>query len=561
MGSAPRIAIDAMGGDTGPAVMIAGAALAFERRDDLSFLLFGDEPSDPPPSWPATPRSPGSSEVVHCDDVISGDDRPSQAIRRAKTSSMGLAIAAVKEGDAQAARLRRQYRRADGDVQTGACAPCPASTGRRSPPCCRRSATTISSCSISAPIPNATPDNLVEFAVMGAAYARVVLELEQPRVQLLNIGTEELKGTDELKDAAAILRGSEHLHLRFDGFIEGDKLSRGDVDVVVTDGFSGNIALKSLEGTARFVTDLLRRAFTCSVRSKIGFLISRPATELLRHHLDPNNHNGAVFLGLNGLVVKSHGSATDKGVANAIRVAARMVREDLTRKITEDLANVSAQQRRAGGGEMSRRARIVGTGSALPPRRVTNAELAEPGRHHRRMDRRAHRHPSPPYRRRRRDHRDAGHRGGEQGARRGRDRRDRDRPDRARHRDSRPDLPGQRHARPDRARHRRLHRLRRAGGLHRLPLRALDRRQYDQGRHGRSCAGDRLGDVQPHPRLGGSRDLRPVRRRRRRGRAEGRGRRRHAASSPRASTPTAGTTICSMSTAASRPPARSASSG
>ena len=165
--------------------------------------------------------------------------------------------------------------------------------------------------------------------------------------------------------------------MRFDGFIEGDKLSRGDVDVVVTDGFSGNIALKSLEGTARFVTDLLKRAFTSSVRSKIGFLISRPATELLRHHLDPNNHNGAVFLGLNGLVVKSHGSATDKGVANAIRVAARMVREDLTRKITEDLANVSARQRRTGGGEMSRRAVIVGTGSALPPRRVTNAELAE----------------------------------------------------------------------------------------------------------------------------------------------------------------------------------------
>src|SRR6202012_4600048 len=111
------------------------------------------------------------------------------------------------------------------------------------------------------------------------------------------------------------------------GFTEGDKLCRGDVDVVVTDGFSGNIALKTLEGTARFVTDLLRRAFSSSIRSKFGFLISRPATELLRHHLDPNNHNGGVFLGLNGLVVKSHGGASELGVANAIRVAARMVRE------------------------------------------------------------------------------------------------------------------------------------------------------------------------------------------------------------------------------------------
>jgi glycerol-3-phosphate acyltransferase PlsX len=186
--------------------------------------------------------------------------------------------------------------------------------------------------------------NLVQFAVMGAAYARVVLDLEQPRVQLLNIGTEELKGTDELKAAAAILREADYLGMRFDGFIEGDKLSRGDVDVIVTDGFSGNIALKSLEGTARFVVDLLKRAFSSSVRSKIGFLISRPATELLRHHLDPNNHNGAVFLGLNGLVVKSHGGATDIGVANAIRVAARMVREDLTRKIIEDMENISAHR-------------------------------------------------------------------------------------------------------------------------------------------------------------------------------------------------------------------------
>ena len=342
MGSAPRIAIDAMGGDTGPAVMVAGAALAFERRDDLSFLLFGDEPSIRPElqRHPALARV---SEVVHCDDVISGDDKPSQAIRRAKTSSMGLTIAAVKEGDANAAVS---------GGNTGALMAM-AKLALRTMPGIDRPA-------LAALLPtlgdndlvmldlgaNTECDtrNLVEFAVMGAAYARVVLELEPPRVQLLNIGTEDMKGTDELKDAAAILRGSEHLHMRFDGFIEGDKLSRGDVDVIVTDGFSGNIALKSLEGTARFVTDLLKRAFTSSVRSKIGFLISRPATELLRHHLDPNNHNGAVFLGLNGLVVKSHGSATDKGVANAIGVAARMVREDLTRKITEDLANVSARQ-------------------------------------------------------------------------------------------------------------------------------------------------------------------------------------------------------------------------
>ena len=250
--------------------------------------------------------------------------------------------------------------------------------------------------------------------------------------------------------------------MRFDGFIEGDKLSRGDVDVIVTDGFSGNIALKSLEGTARFVTDLLRRAFTSSVRSKIGFLISRPATELLRHHLDPNNHNGAVFLGLNGLVVKSHGSATDKGVANAIRVAARMVREDLTRKITEDLANVSARHApswprrneppRRSSSAPARRCRRAGSptpswpSGSTPPTNGSSSGPASSARHI------------------------AGD--GEttatlatEAARKalaaaGIDA-DRDRPDRARHRDARPDLPGQRDPGPDRARHRRLHRLRR----------------------------------------------------------------------------------------------------
>jgi glycerol-3-phosphate acyltransferase PlsX len=163
-------------------------------------------------------------------------------------------------------------------------------------------------------------------------------------VKLLNIGTEELKGTEALKDAAAILREADYLGMRFDGFTEGDQISRGHVDVVVTDGFSGNIALKTAEGTARFVTDLLKRAFTSSLRSKAGFMLSKPALHMLKVHLDPNNHNGAVFLGLNGLVVKSHGSADAKGVANAIRVAARMVREDLTRKIIEDLENIEVHR-------------------------------------------------------------------------------------------------------------------------------------------------------------------------------------------------------------------------
>jgi glycerol-3-phosphate acyltransferase PlsX len=342
VGSGPRIAIDAMGGDTGPAVMLAGAETAYRRRGDLSFTLFGDE-SAIRAELEARPQLAAVSKVVHCPDVITPDDKPSQAIRRAKTTSMGQAIAAVKDGGADAAvsagntgalmAMSKLALRTMTGIHRPALAALLPTLGENDLVMLDLGANT-----------ECDAQNLVQFAVMGAAYSRVVLDLDRPRVQLLNIGTEELKGTDELKEAAAILRDADYLGMRFDGFIEGDKISRGDVDVVVTDGFSGNIALKSLEGTARFVTDLLKRAFTSSLRSKLGFLISRPATELLRHHLDPNNHNGAVFLGLNGLVVKSHGSATEKGVANAIRVAARMVREDITRKIIEDLDNISAHR-------------------------------------------------------------------------------------------------------------------------------------------------------------------------------------------------------------------------
>jgi glycerol-3-phosphate acyltransferase PlsX len=342
VGKGPRIAIDAMGGDIGPAVMLAGAETAYRRRGDLSFSLFGDE-AVIRAGLAGRPQLAAISRVVHCPDVIAPEDKPSQAIRRAKTTSMGQAIAAVKEGEADAAvsagntgalmAMSKLALRTMPGIHRPALAALLPTLGENDMVMLDLGANT-----------ECDTQNLIQFAIMGAAYARVVLELERPRVQLLNIGTEELKGTDELKEAAGILREAEYLGMRFDGFIEGDKISRGDVDVVVTDGFSGNIALKSVEGTARFVTDLLRRAYSSSIRSRIGYVISRSATRLMKHHLDPNNHNGAVFLGLNGLVVKSHGSANEVGVANAIRVAARMVREDLTRKITEDVDNVSAHR-------------------------------------------------------------------------------------------------------------------------------------------------------------------------------------------------------------------------
>ncbi|MCJ2177908.1 phosphate acyltransferase PlsX [Novosphingobium album (ex Hu et al. 2023)] len=337
--SLPRIAVDAMGGDEGVRVMIEGAALARRRHDRFKFLLVGDE-TRIKAALEKHPNLRASSEILHTDDVISGEDKPSQALRRAKTTSMGRAIAAVKSGDAGAAVSAGN---------TGALMAIAKLTLRTMPgidrPALAALLPTLGDNDVIMLDLGANTEcdsrNLVQFAIMGSAYARVATGREQPRVRLLNIGTEEIKGTDLLRDAAATLKeAAGDLSISFDGFTEADKMCRGDVDVVVTDGFSGNIALKAVEGTARFVGDLLRRSFSSSLRSKIGFLISRPATELLKHHLDPNNHNGAVFLGLNGIVVKSHGGANATGVANAVAVTARLLEENVTERITADLARV-----------------------------------------------------------------------------------------------------------------------------------------------------------------------------------------------------------------------------
>ena len=351
----PRIAIDAMGGDEGVRVMIDGAAAARRRHDKFQFILVGDRAR----IEAALADHPGlsdASEIVHCDDVVAGDEKPSRAIRRAKTTSMGLAIDAVKRGDAGAAVSAGN---------TGALMAMSKLALRTMPG--------IDRPALAALMPTleehdvimldlganteADARNLVQYAIMGAAYSRIQTGRARPRVRLLNIGTEETKGTEELRDAAATLADAAGegggLAMQFDGFVESDKINRGEVDVVVTDGFSGNIALKAIEGTARFVTDLLRSAFTSSLRSKIGFLVSRPATELLRHHLDPNQHNGAVFLGLNGVVVKSHGSANADGVANAVEVAARLLEDDITNRIASDLSELDEQSWHKSGSGMS----------------------------------------------------------------------------------------------------------------------------------------------------------------------------------------------------------------
>jgi glycerol-3-phosphate acyltransferase PlsX len=332
------IAVDAMGGDDGLAVMLAGVARARHQFEGMRFLLVGDEAAIRE-GLKAHPNLSQHSEIVHAPEVVGSSEKPTQAIRRAKKTSMGIAIDLVKQGRAAAAVSSGNT----GALMAMAKLSLRMLPGIDRPALAARLPTLGDTDMVMLDLgANTECDarNLVQFAIMGAAYARTALDIPHPRVALLNIGSEDMKGTDEIRDAAAQLRATPAVDMQFNGFIEGDRLSRGEVDVVVCDGFSGNIALKTAEGTARFVADLLKRAFRSSVRSKLGFLISRPATQLLRDHLDPNNHNGAVFLGLNGIVVKSHGGATDRGVATAIGNAAKMVRNDLIRRIADDLGNV-----------------------------------------------------------------------------------------------------------------------------------------------------------------------------------------------------------------------------
>lgn len=340
MSDSSWIAVDAMGGDEGLAVMLAGVARARRRFENMRFFLVGDEAAIGE-GLRLHPNLSAHSEIVHAPGLVGSSEKPGQALRRAKTTSMGIAIDLVKQGRAAAAvssgntgalmAMAKVSLRTMPGIDRPALAGLMPSLGANDTVVLDLGANT-----------ECDARNLTQFAVMGAAYARTTLDLASPRVALLNIGSEDQKGTEQIRNAAQALKAATHLPMTFVGYIEGDKLSRGDVDVIVCDGFSGNIALKTAEGTARFVADLLKRAFRSSIRSKLGFLISRPATELLRHHLDPNNHNGAVFLGLNGLVVKSHGGANEIGVATAIAAAAKMVSDDLTRKISEDLRQIDA---------------------------------------------------------------------------------------------------------------------------------------------------------------------------------------------------------------------------
>ncbi|MEH2534746.1 glycerol-3-phosphate acyltransferase PlsX [Bradyrhizobium sp. AZCC 1588] len=325
-----RIALDAMGGDVGASVVIPGAAISLKRHPDSEFLLYGDSKQidEQLAKYPALKKA---SRVIHTDVTVSMHDKPSQALRRGrKNSSMWLAIDAVKKGEAHVAvsagNSGALMAMARFHLHTMPGIDRPAIAGVW--PTARGDSVVLD---LGASI-GGDAHHLVSLAVMGSAMASVLLNRERPTVGLLNIGVEEIKGHEEIREAAELLRASQ---LNYIGFVEGDGIGQGAADVIVSEGFSGNIALKAAEGTARQMADFLRQAMTSSWLSRIGYLFARSAFKALRDKLDPNKSNGGVLLGLKGVVVKSHGGISAEGFAYAVDVGYEMVRCDLLTKINQ----------------------------------------------------------------------------------------------------------------------------------------------------------------------------------------------------------------------------------
>jgi len=330
-----RIALDAMGGDVGASVVVPGAAISLTRHPGIEFLLFGDHALIDP-QLEKHPALKAVSRVVHTDVAVSMHDKPSQALRRGrKTSSMWLAIDAVKKGEADVAvsagntGALMAMARFNLRMLRGIDRPAIAAVW----PTIRGDSVVLD---LGATI-GGDAHHLMALAVMGSAMASVLFDLERPTVGLLNIGVEEVKGGEEIRAAAELLRAMNLPQLEYIGFVEGDGIGKGAADVIVTEGFSGNIALKAAEGTARQISEYLHSAIARTWRSRIGYLFARGAFKALRDKMDPSKSNGGVLLGLNGIVVKSHGGTDAEGFAYAVDVGYEMVHYDLLTKINQML--------------------------------------------------------------------------------------------------------------------------------------------------------------------------------------------------------------------------------
>jgi glycerol-3-phosphate acyltransferase PlsX len=333
-----RIALDAMGGDHGPTIVLSAAALALERLRDVEFLLYGEQ-GVIGPILERHPKLAAKSRVFHTDVAVKMSDKPSQALRTGRrVSSMWQAIEAVKSGAADCAvsagNTGALMAMAKFCLHTMAPIERPAIAAMW--PTLRGESIVLD---VGATI-GGDAQHLVDLAVMGAAMARIVFHIESPTVGLLNVGTEEIKGVEEVKAAGRVLREANLPNMRYQGFVEGDDLGKGAVDVFVTEGFTGNIALKTAEGTARQLGQYMREAVSQDIMSRIGFLFARKAIAAMRAKMSPRA-SGGVFLGLDGVVIKAHGGADAESYAGAVELAYDMVRQELLGKIREMIAHAN----------------------------------------------------------------------------------------------------------------------------------------------------------------------------------------------------------------------------
>ncbi len=333
------VSIDAMGGDAGPGIVVDALVRSAQRHPGVRFLLHGDE-AQLKPLLEKRGKLSEITEVRHSAERVRMEEKPSIALRRGRNTSMWRAIECVAKKEAQVAisagntgalmaMSMYQLGVIDGIERPAIAALWPT-----------KKAQSIV-LDVGANI-GTSAQQLVDFAIMGAAFARSVFNLERPSVGILNVGSEEVKGNDAVRGAAHILRNA-NLPIEYAGFVEGDDISGGEVDVIVTDGFSGNIALKTAEGTAKLVIEFLRAALTRSFFGKLGAFIASGALNSLRRKLDPRASNGGIFLGLNGVVVKSHGGTDALGFASALDMAIGMAKSGIIPRIAADRAGITLQ--------------------------------------------------------------------------------------------------------------------------------------------------------------------------------------------------------------------------
>lgn len=329
------LAVDAMGGDSGPQAVVDGVAYAVKRGLKAKFVFFGD--GEILSSLVAARRETASSEVRHSDNVVAMTDKPMHVLRRGRDTSMWAAVTALAEGEVQAvvsggntgalmAVSRKQLGMIEGIDRPAVTALWPTPRGRSVV------------LDVGANV-EADEDQLVQFAIMGEAFYRALMNVEKPTVGLLNVGAEDLKGHELIRTAARVLRESDP-DMAFKGFVEGNDISKGTVDVVVTDGFTGNVALKSAEGAARLLGGWMKETLTGTLNAKLGALMMAPGLRKLKDRIDPSSNNGGVFLGVNGIVVKSHGGADARGVASAVNMAASLAGRPFRDEVTATVKSV-----------------------------------------------------------------------------------------------------------------------------------------------------------------------------------------------------------------------------